>query len=138
MIERESDAIKMGKARIIHPGDAKGRVLKSPVPVGFFGHLDPASGVYREKGHPLDGKSTAGRILVFPKAKGSTVGSYTIYGLSRSGNGPAAMLLEECDTIVAVGAIIGEVPTMDCVDISSIPDGAFVRVKDGIVSIEEI
>ncbi len=137
MIEQDFDAKKKIRGRVIQPGETRGRVLKSPVPVGFFGHLDPESGIYRETGHPLDGISVTDRVMVFPKAKGSTVGSYIIYGLSRSGKGPAAMILEECDTIVAVGAIIGEVPAVDQIDISMISDGALVRVKDGVVSIEE-
>ena len=90
------------KGRVIREGEASGSVLKSDVPIGFFGHLDPADGVYREAGHPLDGRCVKGRVLAFPKAKGSTVGSYIIYALKKSGQAPAAMLMQECDTIVAV------------------------------------
>jgi len=110
--------------RVIFEGKAEGRILRSDDPVGFFGHIDPETGIYKDEGHPLDGRSVEGAILAFPRAKGSTVGSYIIYALKRTGKAPAAMVLGECDTIVAVGAIIGEVPTIDGIDISGLENGA--------------
>jgi hypothetical protein len=117
------------KGRVIFSGAASGKVLKCDVPLGLFGHLDPKTGIYREAGHPLDGECVKGRVLVFPRAKGSTVGSYILYALRKTGKAPAAMILSECDTIVAVGAIIGAIPTVDSIELSALTDGAVVRVK---------
>ena len=117
------------KGRLIYSGKGSGRVLKSDVPLGLFGHLEPKTGVYHEAGHPLDGKCVKGRVLAFPRAKGSTVGSYILYALRKSGKAPVAMLLSECDTIVAVGAIISSIPTVDSMDITALQDGAMVRIK---------
>ncbi|MFH2203473.1 MAG: DUF126 domain-containing protein [Elusimicrobiota bacterium] len=125
------------EGRVIFGGAAAGRVLKSEQPLGFFGHIDPETGVYREAGHPLDGRLLSGRVLVFPRGKGSTVGSYIIYALRKTGKAPAAMIIGECDTIVAVGAIIGEIPALDSVDLSCLKDGDAVRVRDGEVFIEQ-
>jgi hypothetical protein len=122
------------KGRLISKGAARGPVLKSEAPLGFFGHLDPETGVYKEAGHPLDGRCVKGAVLVFPRAKGSTVGSYILYALRQTGNAPAAMVLRECDTITAVGAIIGGIPAVDQVDISKLHDGAEVMVADGSVT----
>jgi predicted aconitase with swiveling domain len=108
-------------------------VLKSDVPLGFFGHLDPETGIYREQGHPLDGLSIKDRVLVFPRGKGSTVGSYILYGLKKAGNAPAAMVLTECDTIVAVGALIGEIPAVDGVAMSALDNEQLVRIEGGEV-----
>lgn len=119
--------------RIIFEGRASGRVLKSDVPVGFFGHLDPETGIYREQGHPLDGLSIKDRVLVFPRGKGSTVGSYILYGLKKAGNAPAAMVLTECDTIVAVGALIGEIPAVDGVAMLALDNEQLVRIEGGEV-----
>lgn len=124
------------KGRLIFSGQAAGAVLKSKAPLGLFGHLDPKTGVYREAGHPLNGKSVKGRILVFPRAKGSTVGSYILYALRKTGKAPAAMILADCDTIVAVGAIIAGIPTVDRVDLGLLKDGAMVRVKGEEVILE--
>ncbi|MDD5628516.1 MAG: DUF126 domain-containing protein [Elusimicrobia bacterium] len=124
------------KGRVIFRGQAAGKVLRSEAPLGLFGHLDPKTGVYREAGHPLDGKSVKGRVLVFPRAKGSTVGSYILYALRRAGKAPAAMILSECDTIVAVGAIIAEIPAVDGVDLSALRDGVAVTVDGQEVRFE--
>ena len=124
------------KGRIICAGAATGRALCSRSPLGLFGHLDPETGIYREAGHPFDGKSVKGRVLVFPRGKGSTVGSYVLYGLRKSGHAPAAMVLGECDTIVAVGAIIGDIPTVDGVDPSRLRDGGVVTIREGEVIVE--
>ena len=126
----------MKKARVIFSGTGEGRVLKCEVPLGLFGHLDPKTGVYREAGHPLDGKCVKDQVLVFPRAKGSTVGSYILYALRKTGKAPAAMILSECDTIVAVGSIIGAIPTVDQVDLSTLEDGAMVSVKGAEVIVE--
>ncbi|MBI5882320.1 MAG: DUF126 domain-containing protein [Elusimicrobia bacterium] len=122
------------KGRLIAKGSATGPVLKSEVPVGFFGHLDPETGIYKEAGHPLDGRCVKGAVLVFPRSKGSTVGSYVLYALRRTGHAPAAMVLRECDTITAVGAIIGGIPAVDQVDITRLQEGASVTVADGTVT----
>ena len=46
------------------------------------------------------------------------------------------MLLAECDTIVAVGAIIGKIPTLDGIDLSGLHDGAAAQVRRGEALIE--
>ena len=84
--------------------------------------MDPHSGLVTEPGHCLEGKSIAGTILVFPFAKGSTVGSYVLYGLKYHHKAPAAMVLQECEAIVAVGAIIASIPTIDQVDLEQLRD----------------
>lgn len=124
------------KGRAVYAGAARGVVLKSNVPLGLFGHLNPATGVYKEAGHPLDGRCVAGRVLAFPRAKGSTVGSYILYALRKTGKAPAALVLSQCDTIVAVGSILGAIPTLDRIDLSRLPDGAIVRVQGGEVRVE--
>jgi len=92
--------------------------------------VDPDTGVVLEPLHPLQGQSVKGTVLVFPTGKGSTVGSYTILRLARSGAGPVAIVNEESEAIVAVGAIISDIPMVDQVDITQIHDGDWV-VVDG-------
>jgi hypothetical protein len=82
-----------------------------------------------EPGHPIEGESVAGRVLVFPTGKGSTVGSYTLYRLARNGLAPAAIVNSEADPVVAVGAVIAEIPMVDQVDISQIHNGDRVEIR---------
>ncbi|HDI12692.1 MAG TPA: DUF126 domain-containing protein, partial [Hadesarchaea archaeon] len=64
------------RGRSISPGKTRGEALVSREPIGFYGGVDPKTGVVIEKGHELEGKCVRGKILVFPQGKGSTVGSY--------------------------------------------------------------
>jgi len=121
------------RGRVIKAGRAAGQALVSREPIGFLGGVDPDTGFVLEPGHPLQGKSVAGTVLVFPTGKGSTVGSYTILRLARSGYAPAAMVNAQSEAIVAVGAIIADIPMVDQVDISLIQDGDWVVVEDGLV-----
>ena len=61
-------------------------------PISFYGGVDPRSGRIVDKNHALYGKSIAGKILVFPYGKGSTVGSYVILSLAKNGVAPAAIV----------------------------------------------
>jgi predicted aconitase with swiveling domain len=124
---REPTPIEL-RGRIIKSGTAEGIALVSPQPVGFLGGVDPETGIVIEAGHPLEGQRVSGRILVFPTGKGSTVGSYTLYRMARAGTAPAAILNAESEAIVAVGAIIGDIPVVDHLDISQIRTGDRVRV----------
>ncbi|HVP95884.1 DUF126 domain-containing protein [Methanoregula sp.] len=99
--------------RSISGGKGAGRLLVSPEPISFLSGVDPESGIVVEKGHPLEGKSVAGTVLAFPYGKGSTVGSYVIYALSRNGHAPAAIVNTEAEPIIATGAIIGNIPMID-------------------------
>jgi predicted aconitase with swiveling domain len=119
--------------RVIVSGSVTGIALASSEPIGFLGGVDPDTGVVVEIGHPLQGESVAGRILVFPTGKGSTVGSYTLYRLAKNGLAPAAMVNGSTDTVTAVGAIIAGIPTVDHVEVEIIRTGMRVEVKEGSV-----
>ena len=62
------------QGRTISPGKAEGRVLKLTEPLSFLGGVDGSTGELRVG----DGGNVAGRVLVFPKGKGSTVGSFVM------------------------------------------------------------
>jgi predicted aconitase with swiveling domain len=125
------------QGRVIRAGRAAGQALVSPAPIGFLGGVDPDSGVVVEPNHPLHGQSVAGRVLVFPTGKGSTVGSYTILRLARNGVAPVAMINAESEAIVAVGAIIADIPMVDQVAIALIRDGDWVVVDNETVEIHQ-
>ena len=123
------------QGRKICSGQATGEALVSSMGISFFGGVDPESGVVVERGHELEGQSIAGRVLVFPSGKGSTVGSYTLYRLQRGGKAPLAIINSECETITAVGCIIAEIPCVDQVPIDELQSGMRVAVdgERGIV-----
>jgi predicted aconitase with swiveling domain len=121
------------KGRIIYKGKAEAEALVTSQPISFYGGVDPNTGVVIEKGHHLQGVSVKGKILVFPQGKGSTVGSYTLYRLKKNCVAPAGMINRECETIVAVGAIISEIPCVDKVDTSKIKTGNKIRIENDTI-----
>jgi len=118
------------RGRSISRGKGTGRLLVSPAPISFLSGVDPETGIVVEKGHPLEGKSVAGTVLVFPFGKGSTVGSYVLYALAKNGHAPAAIVNAEAEAIIATGAIIGNIPMIDRpeVPLDSLNDGTMVTV----------
>ena len=111
------------KGRMISPGKVEGEAIVSRDPIGFYGGIDAKTGIVIEKGHPLEGKCVTDKILVFPCGKGSTVGSYVIYGLKKNGVAPKGIVNKETETIVATGVILAGIPCVDQIDIEKIKDG---------------
>ncbi len=125
------------KGRKISPGTVKGEALVSNQGISFYGGVDPETGVVVEKDHELEGQSISGKVLVFPSGKGSTVGSYVLYQLAKTGKGPVAIINQETETIVAVGCIISEIPAIDKIPINKIATGQQLHVDatNGLVEI---
>ncbi len=122
-------------ARIIFSGHADGEALVTTQAISFFGGVDPDTGIVVERGHELEGQSIAGKVLVFPTGKGSTVGSYTLYRLKHNRLAPAAILNTQCETITAVGCIIAEIPCVDQIDITQLRTGDQVQVDGSTVTV---
>jgi predicted aconitase with swiveling domain len=123
------------EGRSIFEGSAEGVALTTSMGISFFGGVDPDTGTIVEKGHELEGQSIAGRVLVFPTGKGSTVGSYTIYRLKQNGKAPAAILNRECETITAVGCIIAEIPCLDRIPIENFRSGMRVSINGNKIDV---
>lgn len=61
------------KARGISDGTGKGEVIILKEPFGFYGNIDPKTGIITEKGNPLEGVCIKDKVFVFSNGKGSTV-----------------------------------------------------------------
>ncbi len=114
--------------RCIVGGKAEGPVLASESPLSPLGGIDPTTGEVRDPESPIRGERLSGRILVLPYAKGSTVGSYVLYGLRKRGAGPVAIAAKRAETILAVGAVLGDMPMVD-----GVPTELLVTGDRGIV-----
>jgi predicted aconitase with swiveling domain len=125
------------EGRKISPGSANGEALVTTQGISFYGGVDPETGVVVEKDHELEGQSVTGKVLVFPSGKGSTVGSYVLYQLAKTGKGPVAIINKQTETIVAVGCIISEIPAVDKIPIDQIKTGQQLRV-DATIGVVEL
>jgi uncharacterized protein len=129
------------KGHRVAKGRAQGEALVSQSPVSFLGGVNPETGLVAEKGHEIEGKSVSGKVLVFPVGKGSTAGSYQLYELAYCNNAPKAIINLRADPIVAIGAIISNIPMVDQLDrnpLEVIKTGDFVEVDadQGIVRVK--
>ncbi|MCK4428820.1 MAG: DUF126 domain-containing protein [Candidatus Aenigmarchaeota archaeon] len=119
------------KARGISEGIGKGEAIILKEPFGFYGNIDPKTGIIIEKGNPLEGVCIKDKVFVFPNGKGSTVGSYVIYGLKKNGVAPSAIINLETETIVATGVILAGIPCVDKPEeniIETLKDGDLIEV----------
>lgn len=116
------------KGRVIVEGRCEGEALVSMKPISFLGGVNPENGEIVEKNHDLHGECIRDKVLCFPHGHGSTVGSYVLYSLAKKKLAPKAIINQKADPVVAVGAIIADVPMMDQVDITRIRTGDLLEV----------
>ena len=118
------------KCHRVASGKASGPALVTGQAISFLGNVNPETGVVVDPAHELFGERIAGKVLIFPVGKGSTVGSYVIYQLQKRGLAPAAMINLISEPIVAVGAVISGIPLVDRVpeDVLRIKSGTIVDV----------
>jgi len=119
------------RGRKVMGGQAEAEALVSAEPVSFYGGVDPVTGCVTEPGHCCCGEKVSGKVFVFPRGKGSTVGSYVIYRMKKLGTAPAAIINTETEAIIATGCVISDIPLVDKLDndpVTSIKTGVTVRV----------
>jgi hypothetical protein len=95
----------------------------------------------REKGHQLEGKSIADKVLVFSSGKASSVVQIDgLYKLATEGKAPKAMIAKDVETVLVVSAVIAKIPLVDRLErdpFAAIHTGDLVKVDAdrGTVSI---
>ncbi|MCE4619983.1 MAG: DUF126 domain-containing protein [Desulfurococcales archaeon] len=127
----EGQAVSL-KGRVLVEGNATGKAVVVEA-LSFYGEVDPKTGTLN------DGRSITGRVLVIGRPRGSTVGSYTIYGLKYYGKAPKAIIVEnDADPILVAGAVLAGIPLVDRVmgALSAISDCDQVEVlSSGVVRV---
>jgi len=115
----------------------EGEVVKSDDPVSFLGDVDPDTGTITNRKNNLYGVTIKNKVFAFPIGRGSTVGSYVMYRLFKNGCIPKAILNQRSETIVAVGAVISNIPLMDQVDLERLRTGQRVRIEGNVLEVQE-
>ena len=101
------------KCRMISKGKVSGRTIVTKNSISFLGGVDPKTGVVIDKKHELFDQCITDKILVIPSGKGSTVGSYVIYQMIKNNTAPKAIICQNAEPIIAIGAIISKIPMVD-------------------------
>ena len=112
-------------------GIAEGEALVTRETISGWGGVNPATGTVIESRHELKGQSFAGKVLVFPGAKGSSGWSSIFHMAKLRGMSPVAMVFNIMTTKAALGAVVMRTPTVtecDSDPLDHIRTGDWVRV----------
>jgi len=128
------------KCHKIIGGYGEGEALVSREPICFY-LTDPKTGVVRERSHELAGKNLAGKVLVFPSGKASSVVQIDgLFKLASHNVAPRALIVKDVETVLVVSAFLVKIPLVDRLEkdpLEIIHTGDFVKVnaEKGIVTI---
>ena len=126
---RDPDVVIRG--RKVVGGQSEGEALVTRQTISGWGGVNPMKGEVIESHHQLKGVSFAGKILVFPGAKGSSGWSGVFHLTRLTGCAPLGMLYNITTTKAALGAVVLRVPTMTDFDrdpLELIETGDWVRI----------
>ncbi|MCC7463862.1 MAG: DUF126 domain-containing protein [Gammaproteobacteria bacterium] len=121
-------------------GICEGEALVTRQTISGWGGVNPMKGEIIENHHELRGQSFAGKILVFPGAKGSSGWSGVFHTTRLTGKAPLGLLFNITTTKAALGAVVLRVPSMTDFDADPtglIETGDWVRIDadGGTVSV---
>jgi len=128
------------RGRKVVGGCAEGEALVTKDRISGWGGIDPRSGTVIETRHELRGISFAGKVLVFPGAKGSSGWSSQFHVARLAGKAPIAMVFNEMTTKIALGAVVAHAPSVTDFDqdpLQVIETGDWVKVDgdNGLVEV---
>jgi predicted aconitase with swiveling domain len=104
-----ADTIEI-RCRGLVKGRAEGEALVAPTTLSFWGEVDPVSGRVIASGHPLEGQTLRGKVLVIRSTKGSSATPLVIGLAYREGNAPVAFVNTDVDCLAVLGCVVNEIP----------------------------
>lgn len=130
------------RGRKVVGGKTEGEALVTRETISGWGGIREKDGTVIERRHELVGQSFAGKILLFPGAKGSSGWSAYFHMTRLNGVSPAAMLFTRMTTKMALGAVVTRVPAMtdfdrDPFDVIQTGDWVCVDADAGLVTISK-
>jgi len=100
------------RGRCIVKGRAEGEALVADTTLSFWGEVDAVTGEVIGVGHPLEGQSLRGKVLVIRSTKGSSGTPLTLNLAKLEGNAPVAFINVEIDSLAVLGCIVNSIPMM--------------------------
>ena len=119
-----------------HPGSATGEVLLLTEPVSFWGGVDHLGNII-DVHHAQHKAKMTDKILVMPSGRGSSSATAVLAELIRTGDGPKAIVMQQCDTILVIGALVSAEIYGISMPIVELAQSEYAQLRDGQqVSIE--
>lgn len=91
------------KGRKVVGGTAEGEALVTKQIISTWGGVDAVKGIITERRHELRNQSFAGKIFVFPSAKGSSGWSTVAQVIRLAGKALKAIIIREVNSLTAIG-----------------------------------
>lgn len=137
--ESKPETIEL-RGRKVVAGRAEGEALVTTETISGWGGINERTGTVIERRHEMRGVSFAGKILVFPGAKGSSGWSAYFHMTRLNGVQPAAMIFTRMTTKIALGAVVTRVPAIteldqDPLDVIETGDWVVVDADAGTVTV---
>lgn len=129
------------KGKRVNTGKAEGEAIVSKMPFSFLGDFNPTTGKVQASVSDIQGQSIAGKVFVFPIGKGSTGGPPVAYEAKKLGNAPAAIVCVQAEPVMAMVAIMSDIPMVHALDESPlevIKTGDYVKVDGDAGTVEII
>jgi uncharacterized protein len=121
--------------QVLVPGRASGLTIALP-PLSFWGGYDAENGVIVDKTHAGYGQSLKDRMLVMPRARGSSSSSSVLAEALRNGTGPSGIVLAERDLILAIGVIAANELYALNVPVVSVGEDVFAQIASFTATLE--
>jgi len=118
-------------------GEASGEILVCNEGLSFWGGVDPDFGSIIDVHHPNYGELVSGKILMMSTSRGSCSGSGVLLELSLNSLAPAALVFQEHEEVLTLGALVSDrifgrpIPT---ISLSPVDYEALARSKTASIS----
>ena len=122
---------KVLTGKISHPGVAEGEVLLLTEPVSFWGGVDH-HGEIIDVHHAQHKAKMTNKILVMPSGRGSSSATAVLAELIRTGDGPLAIVMLQCDTILVIGALVSAEIYGISMPIVELDQEQYAQLSDGM------
>jgi len=122
---------KVLAGKVSHPGTAEGEVLLLTEPVSFWGGVDH-HGEIIDVHHAQHKAKMTNKVLVMPSGRGSSSATAVLAELIRTGDGPLAIVMLQCDTILVIGALVSAEIYGISMPIVELDQEQYAQLSDGM------
>ena len=92
--------------------DVEGELVLSRDTFSIRYDMDRETGVISRKGHALEGRSLAGKIVYFPAVQGGVAAGWAFLALAGRGVAPAGVLFGRTNPVMIQGLVLAGIPAM--------------------------
>ena len=92
--------------------DVEGEILLSRDTFSIRYDMDRETGVIARRGHALEGRSLAGKVVYFPAVQGGVAAGRAFLALVQRGVAPAAVLFGRTNPVMIQGLALAGIPAM--------------------------